>query len=177
MKTGQVAAAQVQGLLTLDWWLGDQPNPERLAYTPGQAIPTKITAALSAEAPASKECQLVIFLADAQTGNSLSGTIALLLVDGAESFTLSPGDLVEASGQLDPSDLAKAAGIALLLPVYFALALIDIGTQQVAGMRAVLLEGAAPSLWEQFTPLMGVALIGVAMGAMIPMATKMFRRQ
>lgn len=162
---------------SLHWWLDGQQDPQSMTYTPGQALQARIGIGLPAEAESSRDYGLLVFLADAETGNVIQGTVAALLMDGSQTFTLSPGETKEAEGSINPSELAAHAAAGMPLPVYLALAAYDAALEEIAARQAVLLEGAAPGMMEQMIPLIGVGLMGAVVGMVLPMSRKMLRRE
>lgn len=170
----EVVAQQVTAP-ELNWWLDDQLNPESLAYQADQILQMKIR--LKNTATTAKTYQIWVFLANAQSQQQIPGTEAVLLFDGIDHVSIDPGTEFEASGPVNPTELATVANIALPLPVYFALAVIDVGTgEQVAG-RAVLLAGAVPSTFEQMMPMIGMVVMVGMMGAIVPMMTGMLKKE
>lgn len=167
----------VQISAEVDWSLGGRYNPETVPFRLGDLLPAVLK--VKNTSAGDRELVAYIFLADAGTGQVIEGTLWwLLLEEGSPFLPFAAGQQRQFSGLVfAPTDFATVAGFTFPLPSLFGVTVQDWESKQFLATRTVRLEPIPPSLLEQLMPLMGVGLIGLAIGMVLPAAFKMFRRQ
>lgn len=151
-----VNVAQVVALQTgvLQW-----NQPERQTYQPGTPLGVRLRVANPTAAD--REYRLYLGLYDPQTGLLIQDTWSLIAVDGQEKFTVPAGSYVEMQGDITVDRTGVILGMALF----------DVATGEYVSVVETLLE-AAPTIWDQLLPLVGLALAGGVVGAVIPRAIR-----
>lgn len=156
-----VKVAEVVALQTgvLEW---DQP--ERQRYQPNTPLAVRLR--VTNPTDAAREYQLYMGLYHPETAQLIQGTYSLIKVDGQESFSVAASSYVEMQGEITVDRTN----------VFLGIFLHDVAADEVVSGVGTLLE-AAPSIFEQLTPLIGVGVIGAAVGMVLPMTRKMFKKK